>query len=225
VSWVASIKFSARWIGKTGDLRQVLRALLSVALRRVQASADRGRAHVDLAEDVLDPLERKDLTFECGRESFELLAERHGDGVLELRAAHLQHRGELFPLLAERRDELLHRGDELDVAERHADVQRRRVGVVCRLRAIDVVVRVAVFVLPLLVPHELQRPVGDHLVRVHIGRGARAALDDVEAKLLVELSVDELLAGPLDPFQDLFRELLAVIVRARGGELHHRRRP
>ena len=76
------------------------------------------------------------------------------------------------------------------------------IGVVGGLRAVDVIVRVAVLVLALLVAHQLERAVGDHLVGVHVGRGAGAALEDVEPELVVELSVDELLAGLLDARQD-----------------------
>ena len=84
------------------------------------------------------------------------------------------------------------------------------------------VVRVAVLVVPLLLPHELEGAVGDHLVRVHVRGGARAALEDVEAEFVVELARDDLLAGPLDALQDLLAELAAVEVRARGRELDHR---
>ena len=109
----------------------------------------------------------------------------------------------------------------LDVAERHADVQGRGIRVVGRLRAVDVVVRVAELVLALLVPHQLQGPVGDHLVGVHVRRGARAALKDVDDELVVQLAVHQLLAGALDPRQDLPGELLAVVVGPRRRQLDH----
>ena len=88
---------------------------------------------------------------------------------------------------AERGDQLVHRGDEPEVAERHADVERGGVGVVGRLRRVHVIVRVAVLVLALLVAHQLERAVGDHLVGVHVRRGARAALEHVEPELVVKL--------------------------------------
>ena len=83
------------------------------------------------------------------------------------------------------------------------------------------IVRVAVPVLALLVAHQLERPVGDHLVGVHVGRGARAALEHVELELIVELAVDQLLAGALDALEDLGAELAALVVGARRGHLHH----
>ena len=62
----------------------------------------------------LDAFERLDLAGQGLREGFELLAQRHGHGVLELRAPHLEDRGELLALGAEGRDQLLHGGHELD---------------------------------------------------------------------------------------------------------------
>ena len=42
---------------------------------------------------------------------------------------------------------------------------------------------------------QLDGPIGDHLVDVHVGRGARAGLKDIHRKLVVEASVGHLAAG------------------------------
>ena len=42
---------------------------------------------------------------------------------------------------------------------------------------------------------QLDRPVGDHLVGVHVARGARAGLKDVDGKLVVELAVGHFAAS------------------------------
>ena len=84
------------------------------------------------------------------------------------------------------------------------------------------IVRIAVLVFALLVAHQLQRAVGDHFVRVHVGRRPGAALEDVEPELVVQLPVDEFLAGALHAGEDLLAELPAVEVGARRGHLHHR---
>ena len=42
---------------------------------------------------------------------------------------------------------------------------------------------------------QLDGPVGDHLVGVHVARGARAGLKDVDRKLIVELAVGDFAAG------------------------------
>ena len=53
-------------------------------------------------------------------------------------------------------------------------------------------------VVALLVAEVLQREVGDHLVRVHVGRGAGAALDHVDHELLVQRAGDQVVAGAHD---------------------------
>ena len=91
-----------------------------------------------------------------------------------------------------------HRGERVPAGEEDAELERRRVGVVGRLRAVDVVVGVQVRVLPALVPEDLQGAVGDHLVDVHVGRGARAALDHVDDELVVKAPGGDLVAGLRD---------------------------
>ena len=178
MSCVASIRFSARWIGSPVIVGQVLRALLARSPAGAFSPVPIAVAPM-LTSHSTRWIASSALHFarQRRRERLELLAERHRHGVLELRAAHLQDVGELLALGAERGDQLVDRGDELRVAERHADVQRRRIGVVGGLRAVDVIVRIAVLVLALLVAHQLERAVGDHLVGVHVGRRAGAALE------------------------------------------------
>ena len=71
-------------------------------------------------------------------------------------------------------------------------------------------------------PHQLEGPIGDDLVGVHVGRRAGAALEDVEPELVVELAVDEFQAGPFHAGEDLGAELAAVEVGAGRRQLHHR---
>jgi hypothetical protein len=75
-----------------------------------------------------------------------------------------------------------------------------------------------------VVLHQLERSIGDHLVDVHVRGGARAALEHIELELIVEFSVDHLLACPLDSSQDRLVELPALEVRTCGGALHHGQR-
>jgi hypothetical protein len=57
---------------------------------------------------------------------------------------------------------------------------------------------VQIRVLPALVPEDLQCAVGDHLVDVHVGRGAGAALDHVNDELVVQLPGGDLVTGLRD---------------------------
>jgi len=83
-------------------------------------------------------------------------------------------------------------------AEPRRQAQRGRVHVIRALRGVDVVVRVQRLVAPLGMPEVLERAVGDHLVRVHVGRGAGAALDHVDDELLVQGAADQVVAGEHD---------------------------
>ena len=72
--------------------------------------------------------------------------------------------------------------------------ERGRVDVVGGLPEVHVIVRVDVLVLAFLVAERFEREVGDHLVRVHVGRGARAALDEVGHELVAHLAGDQPIA-------------------------------
>src|SRR6185312_13813267 len=98
----------------------------------------------------------------------------------------------------ERGLELLDRGQQRDRGEGGRDVHGGGVDVVGGLREVHVVVGVQVPVVPALVAQELQRPVGDDLVGVHVGAGPGTALDDVDDELLVQGAVGDLRAGGLD---------------------------
>ena len=72
----------------------------------LRPGADRRAAHADFPEHPLDGLERAHLVLERLRERLELLAERHGDGILQLRPSHLENVLELLALRAEGLDQL-----------------------------------------------------------------------------------------------------------------------
>ena len=80
---------------------------------------------------------------------------------MQLRSAHLDDVRELFALDAQPGLQLRHRGERVTAGEEDAELERRRVGVVGRLRAVDVVVGVQIRVLPALVPEDLQSTVSD----------------------------------------------------------------
>ena len=84
----------------------------------------------------------------------------------------------------------------------------RREDVVRRLAHVDVVVRV----------HVLARERRDHLVGVHVRRGAGAGLEDVDRELVVELAGRDPVAGGGDPLRLLRVEQpeLGVDARRRG---------
>ena len=71
------------------------------------------------------------------------------------------------------------------MAQQQHHAKSRRVGIVDGLRKIHMVVRVQQLVAALGVAKYFQCPIGDHLAGVHVGRGARAALDQIDDKLFV----------------------------------------
>src|SRR2546426_2150145 len=68
------------------------------------------------------------------------------------------------------------------------------------------VVRMDGALLPERVAEDLVRAVRDHLVRVHVGRGATASLEDVERELRVQLAVHHFLTRLDDRLADLVVE-------------------
>jgi hypothetical protein len=154
-----------------------------------------------------------------------MVAEGHGDRVLQLRAAHLDHFAELHGLLGERRAEHFHRPDQVPAGQDGGHVHRRRVGVVGRLAQVHMVVGVQVAVVAACVAQKFQRAVGDDLVRVHVRRCAGAALDHIHHKRLVQLPGDDLPAGGDDRPGALVVEQAQFLVGRGGGGLDHGQRP
>src|SRR5204863_564 len=66
---------------------------------------------------------------------------------------------------------------------------------------------------------ELNRPVGDHLVGVHIRLRAGAGLKDAERELIVECTVDDFLSGAGDEIDLLQRQLAEFAVGECGAFL------
>ena len=116
--------------------------------------------------------------------------------------------------------------EQLDALERLAadDVrregERRRVHVVRRLRAVDVVVRVHAVVRPAHAAEQLVRAVRDHLVHVHVDRGAAAAVHDVDRELAAVLAGRDLVRRRDDRRGELRRQLARREVRACRRGLH-----
>src|SRR5689334_15895341 len=176
----------------------------------VQASPDRGPAERDLpdaGERALDAL--RSLPHLRGVPA-ELLAERHRDGVHQMRAARLDDVVELGRLRLQRRRELVERRQQVvrELVER-CEMDGRREDVVRRLAHVDVVVRV----------HVIARERGHHLVRVHVRRRARAGLEDVDRELVVELAGGDALAGLGDALCLAFVEQAELGVDSRRGRL------
>ena len=144
---------------------QPLHHRLGVPGRAVDAGADRRRAQVDVQQEPRRLAQARLRVADHRRVGAELLAERHRHGVLLFGASHLEDVGELLRLGLERS---LAGGriapSDCRAASADADLDRRRIGVVRRLRAVDVVVRVA---------GARTRPSGGPAARAHDWRSPR----------------------------------------------------
>ena len=207
-----------------GELGQVRRGLLGVTLRRVEAGADRRRPHVDDIQVLFRLTQVGDLGLQRRREGVELLADGHRHRVLELGAPHLHDVDEGFALPAERLGQVVQLRGQPVVAQQQGHLDRRRVGVVGRLRHVEVIVRLDDLVVALLVPGQLERDVGHHLVGVHVGRGAGAALVPVDLELVVILPLHEGFGRLLDRPEHLLVHRADIGVAAGRRQLHDRPR-
>ena len=105
------------------------------------------------------------------------------------------------------------------------DVHRGRKSVVRRLRHVDVVVRVDRVLGADDPAGQLDRPVGDHLVGVHVGLGAAPRLPDSQRELSVERALGDLVGGLDDEVGAPVVELAEVSVDGGRGALQDPERP
>ena len=151
--------------GRLGELRAHPLGELGVG---VEAGAGGGAAERDLADAAERRAHSLRAEADLRRESAELLPERHRDRVHQVSAAGLDVVGELLRLCLQRRGEAVDRRQQVvvDLAER-GQVHGGGEDVVGRLAHVDVVVGV----------RPVAGEVGDHLVGVHVRRGARPGLE------------------------------------------------
>jgi hypothetical protein len=87
-----------------------------------------------------------------------------------------------------------------------------------------VVERMQVLVVAAPVAEDLEGPVAEHFVGVHVGRSAGTALDHVDHEFLVQLALAHLLAGEADGDRAALVDQLELAVGDRRRLLHARQR-
>jgi hypothetical protein len=164
----------------------------------VEPGSDGGAAQVDLGQHGADPGQPVDVLAERHRPGGQLLAQGHGYGVLQLGAAHLDDVPE--PVCLDLADllQVPELGQKRLGGVPDRDAGRGGVDVIGALPGVDVVQRVQPGVVTARVPEQFQRPVGDHLVGVHVRGGARAALDDIDGELPMQRAAADVRAGLYD---------------------------
>jgi hypothetical protein len=183
----------------------------------IDSRPDRRSAEVDLAhEERRFPQPLLVLLQHHGVRG-ELLPERHRHGVLKLGSSHLEDTRELDCLGFEGRAQLGHGAGQTRDAEVQRELHRRRVDVIRALAHVDVLDRMQILVLAALMSEELETAVRDHLVRIHVGRGACAALDHVDDEFLQERAVADFFTGVRDRLRFVIvEETQRVIGKGRG---------
>ena len=128
-----------------------------------------------------------------------LLPDRQRHGILQMRPPDLDHVVPFVRLRLDRdRQRLRVRQQALLQFQHRGNVHRGREGVVRRLAHIDVVVRMHGRLAADLPPEQLDGPVRQHLVDVHVRLCAGTGLPDIERKMLVQLARDRLVGGAHD---------------------------
>ncbi len=127
--------------------------------------------------------------------SGKLLAQGHGNCVLQVGASQFYQSGKLFFLLPQRRRQVAYRCKEALCFYPVGDVDRRGDDVVGGLAPVDVVVGVNRCVGAQGLSQQFVGPVGDDLVGVHVPAGAAAGLKDVNGVVAVPLPLGYLRGG------------------------------
>src|SRR5207244_11655377 len=117
--------------------------------------------------------------------SAKFLTETNRHRVLELRAAHLDDRGELLLLQLEGFVPAPQLRHQLPAEVERGDMHTRWESVIGGLGHVDVTVRANDLVIALGVIEELEGAVGDHLISVHIDGRSGAALNRIDDELVV----------------------------------------
>ena len=180
-------------------LRHLARREVAELRVRVEAGADRGAADRQLVEARDRLAHDAEAVVELGHPAADLLAERDRRRVLQVRAADLDDVGVRLGLGRQRVAQLPDRRQQhvLELLD-HRDVHRGREGVVGRLPAVDVVVRVDRLLRAQLAAGQLDGAVRDDLVRVHVRLRAGAGLEDDQREVVVEVAADHLVGGAHD---------------------------
>ena len=206
--------------GVAGVLAHAFGTQFGKARNGVEAGSDGGSAHVDFFQQHHVALQVCNLLLEVVGECMELLAGGHGNGILQLCAAHLDYVGELVALCAEAGYELLEAGLDVAVHAHESIAECGGISIVGALGAVHMVVGGAVLVLALVVAHEFEGAVRDNFVCVHVHGSTGAALHHVNGELVMELAVHYLLASLDYGIADLAVQYAQVGVGAGGSHLY-----
>jgi hypothetical protein len=127
----------------------------------------------------------------------EFLAQPQRRGIHQVGAADLDHPVPLLGLFAEHLMQPLQGGDQLGAGfDRQGDVDGGGEGVVGALPHVDVIIGMdRLFSGEAVAADQLNRPIRDHLVEIHVAAGSRSRLVDVDGELIGQLPFGHLARG------------------------------
>src|ERR1043165_445786 len=205
--------FAERQFGFFGELFDGARGEVRV---RVDSRAHGRAAQRKFAEMRLNALKPRDAVLDLASVAAEFLPERHGRGVLQMRATNLEDVFELGGLFYESFVQFLQRRNQTE----HELLQRGNVygggnHVVARLPAIHIVVRMN------FGTEQFTRAMGDDFVGVHVRGSARTGLENVHDELVVPFSVHDFLCGLLNGVSNFAGEQTEFGIRD-GGKFFYK---
>lgn len=166
---------------------------------RVQAGADGSAPQCQLAQmgqggsNVALPL------FQLGNPTGELLPQGERGGILQVGAANLDDVVEGVGLAGQRRAQGDQGGQQLQGnGSDGRQVHGAREDIIARLAEVDLIVGMDETALPPRTAEKFAGPVGQHLVDIHVGLGARACLPDAQWKLLLMQAAQHFIGGAHD---------------------------
>ena len=190
-----------------GQFRKILAGQRRITFWRIELGANRGAANVDFTKQRNHVTKTVFVFHGHSGKGGELHTKSHRHGILQLGATHLDDVLKLLGLAAECTAQMSHRGDQFAQLKNQRNLERGWVNVICRLRHVHVIERVAVHVVALFVTHQLESSVGDYLVGVHVGAGARPTLNGVDDELRIEFALGHFATGRDNGITDARLEL------------------
>ena len=132
--------------------------------------------------------------FKYAGKTMECLSECHRHRIFKLCTAHLHYVRKIIAAPAEFSSQFLQMGYESQMAGIHSQMNCGRIGIICRLGAVYMVVRGTVFIFAGLMPHMHQGNVGNHLICIHVRTSTCATLNHIYRELFVVFAVKDILA-------------------------------
>lgn len=192
--------------GDASHLADLLSDALGKSLKGVDASTDSGTTlgqKLQVGQGTLDTLDTK---VKLGNIAGEFLSQGERSSILQVRTSNLDDLlgFKVVYLCLKSGSKAVESGQQITLElENGGDVHDGGEGVVGGGASVDVVVGVDGRLGAHLAAQDLDSTVGDDLVGVHVGLGARAGLPDDEGEVVEELAIGNFLGGLLNGLSNL----------------------